>query len=92
MYLSNFYLCIHDLRALHSSAFETSHLLKKFRFFLFNASVATMKSDFLVNKVRADICQSLQIFIFFGAHPEEKMLTPKVYLQILSMQSFFSIF
>lgn len=51
-----------------------------------------MKSDFLVNKVRADICQSLQIFIFFGAHPEEKMLTPKVYLQILSMQSFFSIF
>lgn len=35
---------------------------------------------------------SLQIFIFFSAYSEEKMLTPKVYLQILSMQSFFVYF
>lgn len=65
MYLSNFYLCIHDLRALHSSVFEISHLLKKFRgFFLFNASVANMKSDFLVHKVRADICQACKFSSF----------------------------
>lgn len=78
MYLSNFYLCIHDLRALHSSVFEISHLLKKFRvFFLFNASVANMKSDFLVHKVRADICQACKFSSFSVRIQKKKCWPPK---------------
>lgn len=78
MYLSSFYLCIHDLRALHSSVFENSHLLKKFRgFFLFNASVANMKSDFLVHKVRADICQACKFSSFSVRIQKKKCWPPK---------------
>lgn len=60
--------------------------------FLFNASVANMKSDFLVHKVRADICQACKFLSFSVRIQKKKCWPPKVYLQILSMQSFFVYF
>lgn len=93
MYLSNFYLCIHDLRALHSSVFENSHLLKKFRvFFLFNASVANMKSDFLVHKVRADICQACKFSSFSVRIQKKKCWPPKCTCKFYQCNLFSYIF
>lgn len=93
MYLSNFYLCIHDLRALHSSVFEISHLLKKFRgFFLFNASVANMKGDFLVHKVRADICQACKFSSFSVRIQKKKCWPPKCTCKFYQCNLFSYIF
>lgn len=45
-------------------------------FFLFNASVANMKSDFLVHKVRADICQACKFSSFFSVRIQKKKCWP----------------
>lgn len=46
-------------------------------FFLFNASVANMKSDFLVHKVRADICQACKFSSFSVRIQKKKCWPPK---------------
>lgn len=92
MYLSSFYRCIHDLRALHSSVFEISHLLKKFRGFFYSTLPSQIwKVIFLFVKWE-QIYVKLANFHLFQCVFRRKMLTPKVYLQILSMQSFFVYF
>lgn len=45
--------------------------------FLFNASVANMKSDFLVHKVRADICQACKFSSFSVRIQKKKCWPPK---------------
>lgn len=78
MYLSNFYLCIHDLRApAFFCLWDFASVEEIPGFFLFNASVANMKSDFLVHKVRADICQACKFSSFSVRIQKKKCWPPK---------------